>query len=1004
MRFRITLIIPLFLLLTSQLVLGQRTLSYEADSIFCEAKSLYRVHKYDDCLLALEKSNAMFLEDKNWESYVETLAQLGVQTAVLKDSIQGHAYIDRAIYLADSFQLIDKHIHSVTVAAKGNAYYWKGAYEPTLFYWEKALEILKTSPVLDNEYYLSMLNNLAYLYEVLGDYEKSTSNHLESAKIAEETYGRAHPKSLYRINKWLDFLVVRKEYNKVWSELLKRKADYESLDDSYVVKADFYWVMARYYIAREDYTEATSYLSQAESIYTKLNSTSSTKNQRLYATWAVLEESQENFEEALPYYKKSLEFHRANPYKSVHSVATSLMNVGNCYTNMGVYNKALVYLNEAIDALEESSVTGFYMARLYYYRALMYLKKGNYDLAIDDLEYALNELSDDEGIFGEITGKYNFKIGICYQQKGLNNKANEYFDKGASYFQHKSDTAAIFSIGEKRVFSELLLAKMNLAFAPDTEIDVAAMQEVLKMAETVDQLLRHMINHSRSEDSKLGLSDMFHENSTTAIKACYKLFELSSDKTYMSEAFLWSAKGKANLLQTEIKADTDKLKANLPDSLLEKEFKINAAISFYEEKLFDPSTDQKDASWNKLLVDLRLEREQIISHYESYYPKYFELKYGEIAFELEEIQSSLDSNESLLDYFLGEDALYVFVINQQSTYFKRILLEEDLRETIHLFREALKTSDFDSYTKTAYQLYKTLIYPVQEHINGHELYVVPHDVISYLPFDALILEQAKSKAYHKLAYLTKTYDISYLYNSKLMNRSFKKSATEGYLGIVPNYEGEYKTLRYAEKEVDDISRSLSGKKVVGRAATETYVRNKANKYNILHFASHAEVNPDRAMLSRLLLEGDTLNDGSLHTYELYNMELSSSLVVLNACSTGEGKLYAADGIISLASAFQFAGCESVFMNLWEVPDRSSSVLVTNFFKHLKDGACKRSALSMAKRDYLAVADEHTANPIFWAGAVVSGNLNPIETQDNYIYYLITAAFLLLFALLYFFKK
>ena len=1004
MRFRISLILSLLFLLSSQFVVGQNTLSYQADSIFCKAKDLYRVHKYDDCLRALEKSNAMFLADKNWESYIETLAQLGVQTAVLKDSLQGHKYMDRAIYLADSFQLVDKHVHSVAIAAKGNAFYWKGEYEFTLVYWEKALEVLKTSSVLDNEYYLGLLNNLGYVYEALGYYEKSSVNHLEVVKIAEETYGADHPKSLYRINKWLEFLVIRKEYNKLWSELLKRKADYESLDDTYEVKADYYWIMARYYIAREDFTEAKDYLNQAESLYIKLNSVSSFKNQRVYATWAVLEEAQENFEAALPHYKKSLELHRENPYKTVHSVATSLMNVGNCYSNMASYSEALIYLNQAIETLEESSVNGFYQSRLYYYRGVMYSKKEDYDLAIADLEYALNELTDDEGNFDEIIGKYNFKIGLCYQQKGNYDKAHEYFDIGIGHFLNKDDTTAIFSVGEKRVFSELLFAKMNLIFIDNSQKDVAAIEKVLEMAEMVDQLLRHMINHSRSEDSKLSLSDMFHENSRAAIKACYRLHELSSDEKYMSEAFLWSAKGKANLLQAEIKANTDKLKANLPDSLLEKELKINATISFYEEKLFDPSVDQKDASWNKLLIDLRLEREKLIAHYEAYYPKYFELKYGDVTFSLKEIQEALEAGESVLDYFIGEEALYVFVINQQALHFKRIVLKEDLNESIQQFREGLKASDFDSYTNAAYQLYRTLVYPVEEYVNGNELYVVPHGVIAYLPFDALISEKPVSRAYHELAYLTKTYEISYLYNSKLMNVSFKKPEVEAYLGIVPAYEGNYQPLIYAEKEVDEISTLLSGEKLMGSAATETYVRNNASKYDILHFASHAEVNPDKAMLSRLILGRDSINDGSLHTYELYNMELSSSLVVLNACNTGEGKLYAADGIISLASGFHFAGCESVLMNLWEVPDQSSSVLVTDFFKYLKEGACKRSALSRAKSDYLAEADEYTANPIFWAGAVVSGNLSPIETHDNDICYLIAIAFLCLLALLYFFKK
>lgn len=1006
MKLRFFFIVNLFFLLSTQLLLGQRTLSSDADSIFCEAKNLYRDHKYDDCLLALQKSNKMFLDDENWESYIETLGQLGVQTAVLKDSLQGHVYMNKAIHLADSLQIIDKHVHSVVYAVKGNAFYWEGDYKTTLTYWEKALEILKQSSVLDNEYYLSMLNNLGHVYEALGDYEKSAVNHLEAVKIAEETFGANHPKTLYRVNKWIEFLAVKKAYNEVWKELLKRKSDYESLDDSYGVKADYYWIMTRYYIAIQDFTEAKNYLTQAEDLYKKLYAPSYNKNQRIHATWAVLEESQGYFDKALPHYKKSLELHESYPYHTVHSLATAFMNVGNCYTNMGEFDQALVYMNEAIGTLEESSINGFYQSRIYYYRALMYIENEDYDLAIADIEYALKELSSDEGNFDELIGKYNYRIGECYQFKGLYDKAKNYYDKGVSSFLIREDGKTdIFSIGDKRVVSELLTAKIKLIFIDSSQDNVAGMEMILETAQIVDELLRHMMNHSRSEDSKLSLNDMFHENSNLAVKACYKLHEFTSDDSYMNEAFLWSVKGKANLLQAEIKANTDKLKANLPDSLLEKELKINAAISFYEEKLFEHSTDKKDNNWNKVLVDLRMEREKLIAHYETYYPKYFELKYSNAKVSLKEIQGSLDKEESLLDYFLGEDALYVFVIDQKEMHFRRVVLEEDIGKTIELFREAIKSSDFENYTQTAYYLYEVLLAPVEKYINGKELYIVPHGMISYLPFDALISEKPFSKAYHDLAYLTKTYDISYLYNSKLMNVSYNKPGVEGYLGIVPTYSGDYKHLRYAEKEVDEISMSLSGEKIVGNTATETYVRNNASQYDIIHFASHAEIDQEQAMLSRLILEKDSINDGSLYTYELYNMELSSSLVVLNACNTGEGKLYAADGIISLASGFQFAGCESVFMNLWEVPDQSSSVLVTNFFKHLKDGMCKRSSLSQAKRDYLEASDEYTANPIFWAGGVVSGNLSPINSSSaNMKYYYIAAGFLLMLFVLNFIKK
>lgn len=730
MRTLFSFFLSFFLLANAQFAWGQGELSYEADSIFCVAKEMYRKRQFDECLLALQKSNAMFLEDKNWESYIETLAQLGVQTSVLKDSLEGHNYMNKAIRLADSLNIIDKHVHSVAYSVKGNAFYWSGDYEATLFYWEKSLEILKTSSVLDHEYQLSMLNNLGYVYEALGAYEKTSANHLNAVLIAEDTFGPGDPKTLYRVNKWIKFLIVKKEYNKVWKELLKRKSYYETLDNSYNVKADYYLILATYYIARQDYSEAGNYLTLAENIYERLGDANNNRRQQIYSTWAVLEESQGHLEKAIPHYLKSLELHRAYPYHTVHVIATALMNVGNCYSNMGEYEQAVSYMNDAIKAMDESDIHGLYHARVYYYRALMYLHNEEYDLAIADLEYALSKLSDDKGNLDELTGKYNSRIGDCYLGKGDLEKAAFYFDKGISLFHNSEDNELdIFAVGDKKVLSELLTAKMKLIFSDHSSAELEGMKEVLESAEKVDQLLRHMMHYTRSEDSKLSLNDMFHENSDLGVKACHKLLELTGDEDYMKEAFLWSVKGKANLLQAEIKGNSDKLKGNIPEHLLEQELKVNAGISFYEEKLFETTGDQKEKKWNKILVDLRLEREKLIAHYEAYYPKYFELKYSNTKISLAEIQESLEKGESLLDYFLGNDALYVFVIDQKEMYFKRVVLEEDLAETIAEFRTFLKASDFDGYTKTSYELYQKLVAPVADYIKGKELYIDRKSVV-----------------------------------------------------------------------------------------------------------------------------------------------------------------------------------------------------------------------------------------------------------------------------------
>ena len=48
--------------------------------------------------------------------------------------------------------------------------------------------------------------------------------------------------------------------------------------------------------------------------------------------------------------------------------------------------------------------------------------------------------------------------------------------------------------------------------------------------------------------------------------------------------------------------------------------------------------------------------------------------------------------------------------------------------------------------------------------------------------------------------------------------------------------------------------------------------------------------------------------------------------------------------MGLARAFQYAGARSVVASLWRVADRSTAVLMTRFYTHLRSGKPKDEAL------------------------------------------------------------
>jgi len=150
------------------------------------------------------------------------------------------------------------------------------------------------------------------------------------------------------------------------------------------------------------------------------------------------------------------------------------------------------------------------------------------------------------------------------------------------------------------------------------------------------------------------------------------------------------------------------------------------------------------------------------------------------------------------------------------------------------------------------------------------------------------------------------------------------------------------------------------------------------------------------MFSKLVFkpEKDSINEGLLNTYEIYNMQINSPLIVLSACNSGFGKLHKGEGMISLARGFFTAGAKSIVMTLWSVGDKTSSKLIHYFYSNLAAKQNIGDAMQGAKLAYLKQSDEMKAHPYFWAGYIVLGNANsifepPVKKNNHTFWYVLS---------------
>lgn len=119
---------------------------------------------------------------------------------------------------------------------------------------------------------------------------------------------------------------------------------------------------------------------------------------------------------------------------------------------------------------------------------------------------------------------------------------------------------------------------------------------------------------------------------------------------------------------------------------------------------------------------------------------------------------------------------------------------------------------------------------------------------------------------------------------------------------------------------------------------------------------------------------DTSTDGVLEAWEVVEMHIPASLVILAACDTANGSIKPGEGIIGLSGAFSVAGCPRLVATLWEVPEPSTASFMDILMRRAFGIEDKRGGLKsglapdLALQDAAAalITDPHTRDPWHWA--------------------------------------
>lgn len=892
----------------------------------------------------------------------------------------------------------------------GIVYEFNWALDKALEYYEKSLKIYLAAFGKKNARVGDAYLDMGIIYDLKGEWDKALEYQFKALKIYLLVYGKDHPNVGHCYNNIGIIYRIKADYEKALH--FHQKALQIRLGvwgkDPHPEVAGSYNNLAALYNKKGDLTKALEHHRKALALRLKIYGENHYKVASSYFNMSTVYYKTNELNKALAFSEKALKMRLAVLGVQHAQVANSYKTIGAIYLKKGKPDKALTYFQKTLGIWQKiHSKTHFNIADSFHDFAVVYRKKGAFDKALDYHEKALKIR---QAAFGQKHPKVadSMKgIGLIYAKKGIPDKALEFLSKAQEIRLEilGPDHPEVADIYD--AISQVYYLKKDYELAIDySEKAISNLENIRK-------------RYQSSETKQIHLSNYYYiyEN---AIVTTIAAVEAHPGKYDLQKAFIYSEKAKSKLLLEALHGTHARSFAGIPASLLQKEYDLNIELTYYDKKRFEEQQKGKSkndsllSAYNNKLFDLNRVYEELISQFEQDYPDYYHLKYETKVVSVRDIRDVLEDDQALIEYFVGDSVIFVFIISKQDYQIEKIekdfLLEEWIRQMrqgiyqYHLMPHTTQ-SDYtvynDTFAQVSFKLYEKLIAPIKSNLTK-KLIIVPDGLLGYFPFDALLMEKPRQNRNFKThAYLVRDHQISYCYSATLleeMQQSKKGKTSKGLLAFAPSFKNDAPvlaivkasrqglgTLNYNIPEVIGIQNIYGGDIHTGFEATKSHFIAISHQYNILHLATHGKANNIAGDYSYLAFthNRDSTNDNKLYVRELYNLKLNADLVVLSACETGVGELQHGEGIISLARGFSYAGARSIVSTLWPVNDASTKELMQGFYTHLKTGLTKDAALRQAKLDYLADHTNDEAHPFYWAGFIPIGNMNAIAPSRGF---------------------
>lgn len=727
---------------------------------------------------------------------------------------------------------------------------------------------------------------------------------------------------------------------------------------------------------------------------------------------------QDEFKQALSVADKLIEFtERENPtsnfllgYYNLRAVALN---------GLEEYMQAANQFRKIMGTFEKRNQKGFFYRNAIMNLGVCYQLMGDYDLAEKYLTRALHE---------ERNERKEFDIALSdrYKYLGQLNNSLGKFDRALSYYDSALKSNISFSnlpilefppeddLEESFDILNILKNKQaNMKELYSQQDSSSNMELLLATIDHAERTHRYLMSNRESlqaSSGKLFLSRSFKTLYENGIDAAYTLFKqgVLKDENFR-RAFSFFAYSKS-ILFIEQSGELGRIQdERLPVSFSKRYYELNTEIDQLEER-FNVLIDQVANNDSLRMVNMELMKrrtglEQLKDSISTFLGN--ELS-GELINPTEYFDQILDyskSERALVEFFVGENHIYILGINNDTRVFEKIdftvELEKAIWNLISVVSSRPSISDYQSnlreYQNAAFIIYEGLLSkPLSCFGSGiSKLKIIPDELLSKIPFESIVSkEEININSFRNLNYLINKVSISYSLSSTeiIADKSEKKAKKNlfgvGYSGDVISQERSgYGALPGTEREIEYLKSSIQGDYFLGQDGSRNIFLEKARNYDILHLAIHGEADSSNRYQSRLIFNGE---DGILRTSDLYAANLSARLAILSACESGVGQINKGEGTFSIARGFALVGVQTIVMSLWKVNDKVASELMVDFHNRINEGDQINDALTSSKRRFLEEADKYTSHPYYWSAFVSLGeNVSLKEDGDNRLLIVVT---------------